>query len=117
MAINEYQKRYREKNKERIKEYQKKYYAKNKEKLDERSKQWHRDNPDYKKEYYQKNKELVDARNKEWQKKNKKRYIELCNESRKRRVERMRAEGIKNAWDVINKGVKPKYAYNNNKED
>ena len=87
-----------------MKEYIKEYYKKNKDKINKRTVDWRRKHP----EYYEKNKDKILGYNKKWQTKNKKRFIELCCESRRRRVERLRAEGCTNAWAVIN-GAKPKY--------
>lgn len=70
MTRQEYEKQWREKNKERVKQYSKEYYIKNKEKLDKessiRSKIW-----------YQDNKEKSDIRNKNWHKNNRKRSVEI----------------------------------------
>lgn len=116
MDRSEYYKKYREKNEERIREYDKRYYEKNKDRLRENQERWLKNNPNWKKEYYQKNKEKLDNKNKNWQKNNKKRFTELCNQSRKRRVERLREEGVKNPWAVVNKGAEPRYENNNNQE-
>ncbi len=66
--MKEYQKQYREQNKERLKECQKQYREKNKEKLKEYSKQYYEGHKEkkleYHKQYYRKNKE----KKKEYQK-------------------------------------------------
>lgn len=116
MYDKEYHKKYREEHKDKIKDYYKRYYQKNKAKIDGKIKQWNIDNPEFKKNYYQKNKEMLDAKNKEWRKNNSKRFTELCNNSRRRRVERLKAEGCTNPWAVVSKGEKPKYACNNSQE-
>ena len=61
----EYMKKYRIKNKEKLREYGEQYYKDNKEILLERSKQWVKDNPEkckkISKRYYEKNhKELIE---------------------------------------------------------
>lgn len=102
---------------EKQREYNRRYYKRHKEELDERTKQWYKDHPEWKKEYYQKNKEKIDASSKRWREKNKDKFIKLCQESRRRRVERLRADGVTNAWSVVIKGEEPKYASANSKKN
>ena len=78
--MNEYQKEYYEKNKERIRKNQKKYYDKNKKYLKEYDKKYAQKNKEklkkYYKEYYQENKEYIkikstpekEERRKKWRK-------------------------------------------------
>ena len=64
---------------------------------------------EYRKEYYQKNKEKEYEKQREWQTKNSKQFSRLVQDSRRRRVEKLRAEGCTNAWNVVLKGAEPKY--------
>lgn len=93
--------------------YSKEYYQKNKEKFRNWSKKWRENNLDrcneYAREYYQKNKEEIYVKQREYQKKNKERFSELCQNSRRRRVSRLREQGVKNAWAVVTKGEEPRY--------
>lgn len=91
------------------KEYMRKYYQEHKEEMKEYKKKWLEKNPDYPKEYWQKNKDKLYEGQRKYQKENKKRFTELCNASRKRRVERLKAEGCINAWSVVSAGAEPKY--------
>lgn len=116
MQDKEYWKEWRKNNKEKIKKSNKRYYEKNKEKLNEKAMQWYREHQEWQKEYYEKNKEKIYESNKKWREKNKDKFAKLCNDSRKRRVEKMKADGIINPWGVINKGEEPRYASNNNQE-
>ena len=94
----EYMKEYYKKNREKINENHRKYYEQNKEKLKETSHN-----------YYVKNKDKMRDSNKEWIKNNKQRFRELCYKSRKKRADNLRQQGVINAWNVVNKGDKPKY--------
>ena len=76
-------KEYRNKNADKIKEYQQKYFKENKD------------------EIY--------AKQKEWRKNNKNKWIKSIGDCRKRRVERLKEEGVTNPWSVVVKGAKPKY--------
>jgi len=68
----EINKRYREKNKEKIKERQKEYDQKNKE----RKKEYYEKNKERTKEYYEKNKEKINQRHKEYRENNKEKIKE-----------------------------------------
>ena len=94
------------------KEYMRKYYQEHKEELNKKRKEWKNKNPEWSKEYYQKNKDKFNEYTKNWINKseeNKKRFINSCNESRRKRVERLREQGCKNAWSVVNCKATPKY--------
>lgn len=54
-------------------------------------------------------KDQVYKMNRDWAKRNNKRFSRLCQESRKRRVERLRQQGVTNAWCVVTRGDLPKY--------
>ena len=76
----EYDKKYREKHKERDRARVKKYYEENKEIIKARGKQWREKNKEKikarKKKYYQENKERLNDKSREWRKENKE-YINL----------------------------------------
>jgi hypothetical protein len=76
--INDYDKKYYQKNKEKIREKNKKYYKINKEKCLSWAKEWREKNKKryekVKKEYYQKNKEKVNLTNQIWREKNNEKY-------------------------------------------
>lgn len=65
-----------------------------------------------KKKYYELNKEELALKNKKWREEHKEEFKKMCKESRKRRVERLRAEGVSNAWSVVLYGVEKKYDKN-----
>lgn len=93
--------------------YNKKYYETHKEQCKSYSKKWRENNLEYCKEYahkyWEENKEKLYRQQREYQKANKKRFSELCQNSRRRRVEKLRTNGVKNAWAVVIKGDEPKY--------
>lgn len=70
MNSKEYQRQYREKNKERLREQQKEYYEKNKERISARNKEYYRNNREKVcqrvKEYREANPELIKKRKKKW---------------------------------------------------
>lgn len=107
-------------------ETNKRYYEKHKEEMKQRAKEWREKNKDkakeYSKKYREKHKEEIKQRTKEWRQNHKENWNEKMREyrkthntttlvlnSKKRRVEKMRAEGITNPWYVINRGAEPKY--------
>jgi polyhydroxyalkanoate synthesis regulator phasin len=69
-------------------------------------------NKDYAKRYYQENKEYFREKQKEWRTKNKKRWQELCAENRRKRIARLREEGVINPYAVVNKSEQPRYKDN-----
>lgn len=93
-----YRKEYYEKNRDKFKGYSQKYREKNLGRLKE-----------YQKKYFQENKEDIYEKQKEWRKNNKEKWIKAIGDSRRRRIERMREEGITNPWGVLMRGSKPKY--------
>lgn len=109
----EYKKEWVKNNPDKMKKYRKKYYETHKEQFNEYQKRWNEKNKEKVKEmhhnYYLNNKEKFYEKHKEWSKKNKKRKVELVSQCRRRRVDRLRAEGCTNAWSVVIKGAKPKY--------
>lgn len=92
ICISEYQKIYREKNKEKIKNY----YLNNKEKLDNRSKKYQEDNKEkldlYRKQYRKKNKEKA----KNWWKENKNKIRKWREENKEKIKEKAKKYREKN---------------------
>jgi len=116
----EYQKEYRQKNKERIAEYKKEYKQKNKERIAEYSKEYKQKNKERiaecDKEYYQKNKERIAEYSKEYKQKNKGRiavYKKEYYQKNKERVKEYRQKNkeriaeYKKEYDQKNKRSKP----------
>lgn len=93
-----YSKEYYQSHKEQYREYNKKWIEKNKKKFKESQQKWYRE---HKEEIYKKQRE--------YQKANKKRFSELCQNSRRRKVQKLREQGVTNAWAVAVKGEEPKY--------
>lgn len=95
--------------------YSKEYYENHREQYKEYNRKWREKNKEYCKkhahEYYEENKEEVYRKQREYQKANKKRFSELCQNSRKRKVEKLREQGIKNAWGVVARGEEPRYEH------
>lgn len=93
--------------------YRKEYYEKNKEKFHQQMKEYRDKNIDklkkYQKKYFQENKEQIYEKQKEWRSNNKEKWIKSLADSRKRRIERLKEEGVTNPWAVVTKGSKPKY--------
>ena len=69
--IKEYNKEYKEKNKDKMKEYKKEWSQINKEKTKEHNKEYYQQNKDNLKEYYQQNKDKIKERSKEYKEENK----------------------------------------------
>ena len=59
--------------------------------------------------YYLNHKEKIKENNNKWRANNKKKVVELVAKSRRKRIDRLRAEGVVNAWSVVNYGKEPKY--------
>lgn len=78
--------------------YRKEYYEENKDLIKEINKR-----------YYEKNKDKYKEWNKKWREEHKKEFAKLCRESRRKRVEELRANGVCNAWGVVIKGEEPRY--------
>ena len=92
--LKEYRKEYRKSNKEYYKEYHKEYRQANKEELKERSKEHRQDNKEYykeyRKEYYQANKERTKEKYKEYRQDNKERIKEYHKEYRQDNKEKIK---------------------------
>ena len=87
----EYRKKYREENKERIKEYQKKYYAKNKKKAKKYYEKNKEQLKEYRKKYYAKNKKKI----KNYQEKNKEQLKEYRKKYYAKNKKRIKENGKK----------------------
>lgn len=94
----EYSKEYYKKNKDKFKQYRKKYVEDHKEEIKEKQKK-----------YYENHKERIRQAQKEYLLRNKGRFNKNYAESRKRRIERLRNEGITNPWSVVMNKAEPKY--------
>lgn len=66
----------------------------------------------YAKKYYQEHKDYFKKQQKEWRTKNKHRWQELCAENRRKRVARLREQGVINPYSVVHKKAEPKYKDN-----
>lgn len=95
--------------------YSREYYLKHKEEYKKRSKEYYETHKEkcieYRRKYYQEHKEQYrECCRKSYQKfKNKVNWSKYCGECRKRRVEKLREQGVKNPWSVVVKGAEPKY--------
>ena len=89
----EYQKKWREKNKERLKEYAKKYYVNHKDDIDEKNRIWRENNRDKLREKYIENKDKIYAQQKEYARKNRKKVTKMVLDYRKRKAEEFKAQG------------------------
>lgn len=107
--LKEYRRQYYQAHKEERREYNKEYYQDNIEKFREKNKRWQKEHPEYRKENYKKNKEKIYESQTKYRHNNSKKVAQMVSVCRKRRVERLRAEGIINPWAVISGKSKPKY--------
>ena len=82
--------KYREKNREKLKECSKKYREKNKEYFKEYHKEYRENNKEQIKEYYQNNKEQI----KEYQKEQQKEYIKTPQGKKTKRISSWKRQGI-----------------------
>ena len=98
-VFRESSRKYREKNKELIAERQRKYY----EEHPERKKELNESRKNYAREHKEEAKRNIETF------KQKHNWVQYCAERRKARVERLKAEGVINAWEVCTKGAEPKY--------
>lgn len=65
--------------------------------------------PNYAKEYYEKNKDKIYEQQTKYRKANSKKVSKLAQDSRKRRVEKLKEQGCTNPWYVVLKGAEPKF--------
>lgn len=63
----------------------------------------------YQKKYYEENKNKIYEQHTEWRKNNREKLVKCAVDSRKRRIERLREEGVLNPWGVVMRGSKPRY--------
>ena len=109
--IRESQKKYKLAHPERVREQKYKWFNKNKEKVMEYNKKKKKKNREkmlqYGRDYAQEHKEQAKKNIETFKKKND--WSKYCAERRRERVERLRAEGVTNAWAVCTTGAEPKY--------
>ena len=91
------------------KKYARKYYQEHKEQMLQNKKKWEEKHPNWQQQYYQDHKQEYRDRCNEWRKQNPKKFTQSCHQSRARRVERLKAQGCTNPWNVVIKGAQPKY--------
>tara|TARA_R110000851_G_C12908074_1_gene548935 strand:+ start:296 stop:820 length:525 start_codon:yes stop_codon:yes gene_type:complete len=81
----EYQKEYREKNKEKLKEYKKEWCEKNRDEI----KEYQKKNKEYHKEYYEKNKSKILEQKKEYNEKTKEKKKEYTKQYREKNKDKI----------------------------
>lgn len=95
----EYHKKWQQENKDKVAEYSRKWRQENKEKAKEMKRNWRKNNPEKVKEIDKRSHQrFIETHN----------WSEYVSERRKARVQRLREQGIKNPWSVIN-GREAKY--------
>lgn len=100
--MKEYHKKWQKENREKANFYSKKYYEKHKNKIKETQRKYRENNVEKIKEYRKKShSKFLETHN--WSK--------YCNERRRIKVEKLREQGVINAWAVVN-GKEPKYKEN-----
>lgn len=90
-------------------EYMRKWNAEHREHLSEYRKKDRLEHPEKYKAYYEKNKDRIYKTNTKWRKNHSKEFTKLVANARKRRVERLRAQGCTNPWMVVVNGAEPKF--------
>lgn len=99
MSRTESHRKWQQENKDKVAEYSRKYRLNNLEKVKEINRNWRKNNPDKAKANDKRSHQrFIETHN--WSK-----YV---SERRKARVQRLREQGVKNAWSVIN-GKEAKY--------
>ncbi len=63
----------------------------------------------YQKKYYERNKDKIYEQHTEWRANNREKLVKCAVDSRKRRIERLKEEGVLNPWGVVMRGSKPRY--------
>lgn len=95
------------------KSYWKEYYQKNKEKLREKYRKYYYEHPEkiaeYQKRYREKNRDKLNKYILDWKEKNRGRYMKDIKIARRKKVDKLREQGVINAWNVVNYGKEPKY--------
>ena len=100
MSRTESHRKWQQENKEKVREYNRKWQQENKEKMYEANKRWRKNNPEKVKEIEKRtHQRFIETHN--WSK-----YV---SERRKARVQRLREQGVKNAWAVVINGKEAKY--------
>ena len=100
-------KKWREKNPN----YHIEYYKKNKDRVAEYQKKYHEEHydADARKKYYEEHKEEIYKQQTEYRHKNSKKVSQMVLNCKRRKVAKLREQGIKNAWAVVNYKSEPKY--------
>lgn len=114
---NAYQREWARKNKDKIREYHRNYYATHKEALIQASKKFRENNPNWSKEYYEKNKKEIYERQSVYRKQHSRAISLSVMKSKRNRVAKLREQGVKNAWGVVNYHQEPRYKKDMAKED
>lgn len=95
--------------KQKKREYNRKYYENHKKQAYEYTKRWREKNKDklkeYNKKYYETHKEQHMAYTKEYKARNPKKWSKKVMEYKRKRADRLRAEGCLNPWSVITTGA------------
>jgi hypothetical protein len=117
--IRERDKNYRKENPEVIKERKKQYYKNNKEIIQEKNKKYVEKNQEkilkYKKEYYESNKDIINKKKKEHYHKNKEEILQKqreYNQKNKEHISKNKKEYYKNNKEIIQEKNKNSYRHN-----
>lgn len=109
----EYKRRYNAEHKKEKAEYMKVWAEKNKKHLKEYKKEYcsGEDYKKYRKAYYEEHKEEIYKSQTEYRHRNAKKVSQMVYQCRLRKYEKLKSEGVCNAWAVINYGETPRYEY------
>ena len=92
-------KKWQQENKDKVAEYNRNWRKNNPEKAKEINRNWRKNNPEKAKENDKRtHQKFIETHN----------WVKYCDERRKARVQRLREQGVKNPWSVIN-GKEAKY--------
>lgn len=95
----EYHKKWQQENKDKVNSYSRNYYHRHKEKVKEIQNKWRKNNPDKAKANDKRSHQrFIETHN----------WSEYVTERKKARVEKLREQGVKNPWSVLN-GREAKY--------
>lgn len=92
-------------------DYMKEYMQKNQEQLNEYRKNYAKEHKEVRQKYYQEHKADIYANQTEYRHKNSKKVSQMVYACRKRRYEKLKEQGVCNAWGVLNYGQEPRYEY------
>lgn len=91
--VRKYQSEYYQKNKEKYREYARRYQAEHKEEIAEKNRIWRQNNKDKLHKKYIENKDKIYAQQKEYIKRNRKKVTKMVDDYRKRKAEEFKAQG------------------------